>query len=192
MSRSKINSFDHCMLQFRCHCLADVRICLSCSSLISFEQWLTFTDTLVSPSLHWGQSSIHSTFSAISVVMQVSAGSVVQWCAGGGSCCDEEGRGGQGSEGSGRCKEVRGCSAQTTDIWPPQSAASLPSSGRRSPSLGSHSPSVGCQLSEFASSCSSEQRYGSSPASSPSSHHLRSSEKRQMWTILMCEQWHKQ
>lgn len=87
----------------------------------------------------------------------VSAGSVVQRFAGGGavpvksldtpqtfgwccSCCDEEDRGGPGSEEPGRCTEVRGCSAQTTDTWPPLSAASPPSSGRHFPSPGSHSP----------------------------------------------------
>lgn len=59
------------------------------------------------------------------------------WCC---NCCDEEDTGGPGSEEPGRCTEVRGCSAQTTDTWPPLSAASPPSSGRHSPSPGSHSP----------------------------------------------------
>lgn len=45
------------------------------------------------------------------------------------------------------------------------------------------SPGAGCQLSEFASSCSSEQRSGSSLAASPSSHHLRSSDKIQIATV---------
>lgn len=49
------------------------------------------------------------------------------------------------------------------------------------------SPSVGCQLSESASSCSSEQRSGSSPAASPSSHHLTSSSKAQTATVSVSD-----
>lgn len=93
----------------------------------------------------------HSTSSAASVVSQVSAGSV--WCAGGGSCCDEEGRGCRGSEEPGRCTEVHGCSAQMSDTWPPLSAASPPSLGLRSPSPGSHSPGntqTGCVSTEMS------------------------------------------
>lgn len=85
--------------------------------------------------LQWGQLQ-----RVPSAAVRVSAGSVVRWCAVGGSCCDEEGRAGQGSEGSGPCTEARGCSARTTGTWPPRSAASPPSSGQRSPSPGSRSP----------------------------------------------------
>ena len=52
---------------------------------------------------------------------------------------------------------------------------SVPSCGDRA---RVSSPSVGCRPSGFASSCSSERRSGSSPAASPSSHRLRSSERK--------------
>lgn len=100
--------------------------------------WMNFDGHVSNQSFSWLRSVICLWY--ISVVSQVSAGSVVQWCAGGGSCCDEEGRGGRGSEESGLCTEVRGCSTRMTDTWPPQSAASPPSSEQRSPSLGCHSP----------------------------------------------------
>lgn len=119
--------------------------------------WQTYQPVMLLLDQFWTMANIHghisslslsievshlfrSTSSALSWVSQVSAGSVVQRCAGGGSCCDEEGRGGQGSEEPGPCTEVRGCSARTTGTWPPLSAASPPSSGLRSPSQGSHSP----------------------------------------------------
>lgn len=81
-----------------------------------------------------------STSSALSDVSQVSAGSVVQRCAGGGSWCVEQGRGAPASVKPGRCTEVRGCSVQRRGIWPPPSAASPPSSGQHSLSPGSRSP----------------------------------------------------
>lgn len=71
---------------------------------------------------------------------RVSAGSVVLGCAGCGSCYGALGRGARGSERSGPCTAARDCSAPTTGTWPPPSAASPPSAGRRSLSPGSRSP----------------------------------------------------